>query len=468
MTRPRLPVGRYRGAMLLASIAVLACTESTVPAGPAQHLTLLSGDGQTGLATRPLPLPLAVRVSDDAGRPVPGVTVTWRSANPGAQFFPAADRTDADGVARSRWTVGVLSGPQSAEAIADGWDDRVAARAVATAGFKAVALMRGDPNYYMCAIDAEAQAWCWSTFYDTPPARVAAPGTFRFRQLAAAQSRSCGITVDDELWCWTAFDGRGAAPTLVRRGEGLEFRSVEGEWLMMCGITLANDGYCWGPRAFGDGQVPRSTDDPILIAGSHAWREIVVTGLGACGVTLSGQVLCWADNSDLALQYMGLEGEGPFLSPTPVTVVSDLSGLSGGDVEQCGLIAGGTSARCWGFSAPRNGSLPMSYDPQPYASLHKLTAAGRQFAALDSRGTVWAWGALFRCCHQSFDRPTRLGPEGVWADIENTGGQLFAIAASDSTVHQWATKSLGSSWKDDDDSYGRQRWPLPISVPGPP
>jgi hypothetical protein len=463
--------GRYRAATLvLASAAVLACTDSTVPAGPAQHLTLLSGNGQTGAATRVLPTPLTLRVSDDAGRPVPGVAVTWQSADPGAQFFPATDRTDADGVARTRWILGVQSGPQAAEATVDARDDRVAATTVATAGFKAIALMRGTPSGFMCAIDPDAEAWCWSTYYGGESARVAPPGRFRFRALAATQFLTCGITVEAQLWCWDLFDGRGAAPTLVQRGVGLEFRSIDAEYRMMCGVTPAHDGYCWGPGAFGDGQPRRESDEPVLVAGSHSWQEISVTEMGACGVTIAGQILCWTDLAERAMAYMALEGEGPFLTPTPVAVVSGLSALTGGDLEQCGLMAGGTSALCWGVLGAGNGSLPIPYNPVPSASLHKLSAAFEQSAALDSRGTVWAWGHLFECCHRFFDGPTRLAPEGIWADIESTGSELFAIAASDSTVHRWTRRNFGGDSKDVDDydTYVSQRWPLPVSVPGAP
>ena len=472
MTRPSLMVGRYRAAIVVAALAVvLACAESTVPAGPAHHLTLLGGDGQTGAATRALPIPLTLRVSDDAGMPVAGLAVTWQSADPGAQFYPATDRTDAEGMARTRWILGVQSGPQAAEATVGAWDDRIAATAIATPGFKAIALMRGTPYGFMCAIDRDAEAWCWSTFEDGEPARIGPPGTFHFRALASSQYRTCGIAVTGQLWCWGPFDPGGAAPTPVQRGVGLEFRSIDGEYLMMCGVTSDHDGYCWGPGTIGDGQPRRQSDEPVLLAGAHKWQEISVTEIGACGVTLAGQILCWTDQTEQAMDVMALEGEGPFLTPTPVAVVSGLAALTGGDLDQCGLIAGGTSALCWGVLGPRNGAQPIPYNPIPSAALHKLSAAYEQSAALDSRGTVWAWGHLFECCHRFFDGPTRLVPEGIWADIENTGDELYAIAASDSTVHRWTYGHLGGGWSkvaDDFLTYKSLRWPLPVSVPGPP
>ena len=139
-------------------------------------------------------------------------------------------------------------------------------------------------------------------------------------------------------------------------------------------------------------------------------------------------------------------------------------------MEQCGLIAGSTSARCWGILGDQNGGLPIPYNPVPSASLHILSASNSQSVALDSRGTIWAWGGLFECCHGRFDEPTRLSPGGIWADVEFTGSELYAIAASDSTLHRWPFKSLGDNWKvhTDDETYEEQRWPLPMSVPGPP
>ena len=65
-----------------------------------RHLDLVSGDGQFMLAFWPAGEPLIVRVTDGAGRPVPGESVTW-VVTEGALAGPEGEgATDVDGLAR--------------------------------------------------------------------------------------------------------------------------------------------------------------------------------------------------------------------------------------------------------------------------------------------------------------------------------------------------------------------------------
>lgn len=427
------------GALAIAGLTA-GCSESTIPAGPAQHLTLLGGGGQRGQATDVLAEKLAVRVADDAGLPVPGLTVSWSSPD-GGYFIPATDRTDAQGIARTQWFLGVRSGPQSAVVTVPGWDDRLDIGATALPGLKAVSLMSGDPSLHMCAIAADGAAWCWTSQSVGNEAAVRSPmGDMRFRALAGGDASSCGLTESDELWCWNTSDWWNGidAVTPVRVGPSLLFRSVDIERPMVCAVTLDNDGYCWGRGALGDGLPARASAEPVLVAGGHAWREIAASTSGACGTTLSGETLCWTNGN--ALQLMGLEGPGPFLVPTPVPMVPKLRSLTGSDLEQCGLIDGGTSALCWGWFGYQAPTSSTMYSPAPSLSFQKLSAAYLRSAGLDLGGTVWAWRKEFVTDHGLFEEPTPMTPEGVWRDVSATVDKIYAILAADSTVHAWGVR----------------------------
>jgi plastocyanin len=78
-----------------------------------------SGDGQSGTVGQPLANPLQVLVTE-GGAPSPGVTVAWSTTAAGGSVDPASVATDADGVASTTWTLGTVSGSQTAQASLSG------------------------------------------------------------------------------------------------------------------------------------------------------------------------------------------------------------------------------------------------------------------------------------------------------------------------------------------------------------
>ena len=78
-----------------------------------------SGNNQTGAPGRELSEPIAVKVTDDAGRPVPGVTVKFSVATGGGRLSSDSAQSDTLGVAGVRWVLGEQLGAQnvSAEAV---------------------------------------------------------------------------------------------------------------------------------------------------------------------------------------------------------------------------------------------------------------------------------------------------------------------------------------------------------------
>ena len=71
---------------------------------PAQ-LTIVSGNGQAAPADSTLGSPLAVKVTDQYGNPVSGVTVNW-SSDDGGVLANSATVTDANGLAQDTLTLG--------------------------------------------------------------------------------------------------------------------------------------------------------------------------------------------------------------------------------------------------------------------------------------------------------------------------------------------------------------------------
>ncbi|MEO6058284.1 MAG: Ig-like domain-containing protein, partial [Gemmatimonadales bacterium] len=88
--------------------------------GTAAHLSVETGGGQSGTVGQPLGDMIVVQVTDDADRPVAGVTVTFGAAATAGRFTPAQGLTDARGEARARWTLGTHSGLASGSIAVDG------------------------------------------------------------------------------------------------------------------------------------------------------------------------------------------------------------------------------------------------------------------------------------------------------------------------------------------------------------
>ena len=73
----------------------------------------MSGDGQRADAGAALPEPVVVRVADAGGSAVAGATVAFTPGEGGGAADPAEAASDAEGVARTAWTLGAAAGRQT-------------------------------------------------------------------------------------------------------------------------------------------------------------------------------------------------------------------------------------------------------------------------------------------------------------------------------------------------------------------
>ncbi|HEX5724471.1 MAG TPA: Ig-like domain-containing protein, partial [Longimicrobiaceae bacterium] len=112
-------------------VAGVADTARVVVAQQPAAFQRAAGDLQADTVGRTLADSLAVRVLDARGHPVAGAAVTWTAMTGGGAVSPAAAVSDAEGYARTAWTLGPVPGAQSA---------RVTAPGVTPVGFGATAL----------------------------------------------------------------------------------------------------------------------------------------------------------------------------------------------------------------------------------------------------------------------------------------------------------------------------------------
>jgi protocatechuate 3,4-dioxygenase beta subunit len=108
---------RITGVLYL--LGVLAgCKESTgITVGPPARLLVVSGEAQSAPAGTQLSTPLVVKVTDEAGNPVPQQIVNFVVTGGGGSVFAPAAITNSDGTAQNLWTLGTsVTQPQTLEA----------------------------------------------------------------------------------------------------------------------------------------------------------------------------------------------------------------------------------------------------------------------------------------------------------------------------------------------------------------
>ena len=107
------------GALLLSAAA---CSDDhndllTVVVVPvATSITVNSGNGQVGLVSQPLALPIVVHVSDQSGISLTNAVVDWTVLTGGGSVSAVTSRTDDNGNASVIWTMGPTVGAVSLRA----------------------------------------------------------------------------------------------------------------------------------------------------------------------------------------------------------------------------------------------------------------------------------------------------------------------------------------------------------------
>jgi plastocyanin len=110
---------------LAAAVLVLGCGGDGSDGGTPPPTTTIakaatnSGDAQNGVVGQPLGTPLRVQVTE-GGTPASGVTVAWSTTATGGSVDPTSAPTDANGIASTTWTLGTVSGSQTAQATLTG------------------------------------------------------------------------------------------------------------------------------------------------------------------------------------------------------------------------------------------------------------------------------------------------------------------------------------------------------------
>lgn len=479
----------FRPRLLPLVFLLAACAE--VPTGPLEPsqiaVATAPGSGTPGWL---LDAPLSVRVTDLAGHPVAGVTVTWRAEAEGAQvetatpapsehfewnFDPrfvttSSSVTNADGVAQVRYLVGWTSGTQRV-LVSAGQASLAVSIPVSSFGAKSVALT----GTHACGLDDGGRLYCWRPTWrrrDEVPTvmpvtmrPVAANTTDRFTMLTGGADADdvvlCGLTTTQEVRCFSNvnFDAAGAV-TPVAVATPVAFRSIAGSMVgvtpatgaTLCGLDDAGQAWCRGQN--GDGQLGDGTkvsrSSFALVSGGHQFTALTTAAGRACALDVAGAAWCWGQGPAISIGV-----STPFLDDTTIpTAVGvgktfrDVAPLGSG---ACGIETVTNQLDCWGYAVVNRVGVPKGtatveeltmplkvVGSPPVLAMSGDATASAQYLATDGR--IANWGDQV----PDFDLQLVLAPEfgagltGFSAILARGTGAICSSHSSGSTVCSWA------------------------------
>jgi trimeric autotransporter adhesin len=428
------------------TVARTPTTVDIIPPGP---LTLDEA-GQT--------VQLTATVNDAGGTMMVDAPVTWTSSNPAAATISPTGLvtavaegvttiTAASGAALSAGVtvtvdlrlpdltrVSIAAGLEhtcglAADGTASCWggndlrqvgdntrDTRLLPVSVATE-LKFVQIRSGSAS--TCGLTATGQIYCWGnnqqgqlgigTSDEGSAIPVLVTSGQVFTALAVMEEHACAIDSDQSAWCWGYnFDGQvgtgfgGLSYTTPQRvAGGHRFVAIaDGLALHTCGISTTGQVLCWGPGDSGKlGNGLESPElQPVTVFGGGGLPSFASVAVGAhhtCALSTEGEAYCWGSNTDRALG----DGTTSASQSTPTRVATDLrfASITAGDQFTCARTAGG-DLYCWGRNADGqlgDGTTTLRSEPTQVAGPHAFReiSAGTHFVCgVTTSGDAYCWG----------------------------------------------------------------------------
>lgn len=181
---------------------------------------------------------------------------------------------------------------------------------------KHVTLIRqiSSPNSigHVCAIDIDDQLWCWGANSaqqlgvetngqpSSQPLRVLEG--FRWRDVVAAERRTCGVQMDGTLWCW---GGTGVIrndhtqteidPVPRQLSDDRDWVAVYAGESHTCASKRDGSLWCLGRNPSGQLGVQRDATSPEPPRILENMQSMVARQGMSCALSVEGNVWCWGD-----------------------------------------------------------------------------------------------------------------------------------------------------------------------------
>jgi len=112
---------KYLVLLFVAVTGLTACGGGSGDSSPAGNdkvvasITMADGNNQSATVGTELPNPLVALILNKTGQPIAGQVVNFKVVSGGGEVFAGAATSDANGLARERWTLGTTAGAQKVE-----------------------------------------------------------------------------------------------------------------------------------------------------------------------------------------------------------------------------------------------------------------------------------------------------------------------------------------------------------------
>ncbi len=205
-------------------------------------------------------------------------------------------------------------------------------------------------------------------------------GSHTFSSLRAGTLFSCGVDQTGALYCWGVNSlGQLGDGSLVQRlspvpvASTLKFTAISAGDGLACGIATNAKAYCWGGNSFGELGVPASKTSPVpaAVSGGLTFATIVAGRSVTYAITEKGFAYSWGSGME-ALSVSDDETSENVPARIFGTTKLTLKALSMSFAHACGLTTSG-EILCWGTNTHGqlgNGSKedtvrPTLVSPQP-------------------------------------------------------------------------------------------------------
>ncbi|MFO7894081.1 MAG: Ig-like domain-containing protein [Longimicrobiales bacterium] len=418
---------------------------------------------------------LTAEVQDSNGVVIPGVGVTWNSADetiatvdggglvtgidvgsttvtasaaglsgqadvfvalPGLIAAPLAASMNGWGCDLTQTGQAYCWGQNNSGQLGDGTSTTSASPVAVSGGLVFASISTGSDH--ACGLTPQGEAYCWGGNWDgqlgdnTHDGRsgpTAVTGGYTFKQIVAAGRTTCALDLSGNAYCW-GYNGEGQLgygggdwdrpyPTAVTGG--LLFERLDGGGEHICGLTTAGDLYCWGQG--GNGEIGDDTwsdrYEPSLVSGGYAWAQVSAGNRYTCGVTTSGAGYCWGRNDNMQLGHQSGDQGSPGIAVSGALTYQLIE--AGGD-HTCGILTDGQTV-CWGYNDKGRlgtGSTDWAFSsPQLVdtgADFEHLALGWDHSCAMTAAGETWCWGerndgALGDGVAGSYRSPTRVSTD---------------------------------------------------------
>ena len=191
-------------------------------------------------------------------------------------------------------------------------------------------------SYHTCAINSSSHIYCWglnqfgqlgdgTTVNKDSPVRIS--GESIWTSISAGLYHTCAINTSGDASCWGLNDQKQLGSDRNQNQWPVPDEiQIEHQLIDLsagrshsCGLTLSGQALCWGNNDYG--QLGDSTQtqrkSPVVVHGNHIWRSIAAGIHHTCGVTTSGSGYCWGNNQD---GQLGSYADLTQLTPEKVSV----------------------------------------------------------------------------------------------------------------------------------------------------